>query len=469
MRVTIVALLCLLMASSSFANWSTNAWPSYLYPLQGVTQFQDSHSGAVERCNAVGVETPDVATNLYLSHRNNLIEIKDKLSLCITNFVNTNEIASGNYQSWFDKQLVLTEFPDKDSVWLTNSTLTVKNYGLPAWTVTGLCAHIKIPTNFFNNTPYTSLSGCGGSTNDPTVGHPHGFTNSYTATNSAGDFFPGARGEWYTTDYGYANIQDICNELHHSWVYNKPVKGSTLSYPTVGNFTNATNAYISMGVEWASNLTASVQAPGNTRIWYTEFAVTLGTPDRYAYDQAKHIQYPKLDNVWTGITHSVDLYRCYTVGSIIFTITNATQSGFPQKYDNTIDNRFQWFDGLVPSGAKNDQFVLEEAWGSATNKLYVGAVRDSASWSNNPSTTGPWSSQPPNSDATNFSAISPGRAFDYHSYNINVGIMGGVVDYSSGSSSSDPYGRMPGWEFPDPMYGGKQRDIWIIKWDGFDY
>ena len=108
MRVTTALLVWLITASAALADWSTNVWPSYLYPLQGVTQFREAHSGGVERCTAVGVEPPDVLTNLYLSHWSNLTNIKAKLKLCIPYFVNTNPAIAGSYDSWFTTNPITT-------------------------------------------------------------------------------------------------------------------------------------------------------------------------------------------------------------------------------------------------------------------------------------------------------------------------------------------------------------------------
>ena len=87
-----------------------------------------------------------------------------------------------------------------------------------------MLSHIGAPSNYFEYTPYTSLSGVGGQTGDATVGHPYGFTNEYTV-NSGSLHSP--RTNAYTTDYGYSQIQLIMNELVWTSVTNSPSDNGT--------------------------------------------------------------------------------------------------------------------------------------------------------------------------------------------------------------------------------------------------
>jgi hypothetical protein len=69
----------------------------------------------------------------------------------------------------------------------------------------------RLPTNYFEYTPYRGIDGLGPFTYDATVGHPHGWTNSYTAT--GGTNFPAGRTNWYTTDYGFEGLMAVTNLL----------------------------------------------------------------------------------------------------------------------------------------------------------------------------------------------------------------------------------------------------------------
>jgi hypothetical protein len=68
---------------------------------------------------------------------------------------------------------------------------------------------MKMPTNYFENTPYRGLDGLGPFTNDTTVGRPYGWVTSYTT--NGGTNFPSGRTNWYTTDYGMDGLRTITN------------------------------------------------------------------------------------------------------------------------------------------------------------------------------------------------------------------------------------------------------------------
>lgn len=88
-------------------------------------------------------------------------------------------------------------------------------------TATGTLATLKLPTNFFNYTPWRCLNENGPFTNDAgVVGRGHGWTNEYTA--AGGTNFPDGRTAWYTTDYGWNGLRRVISaltttEIHCQW------------------------------------------------------------------------------------------------------------------------------------------------------------------------------------------------------------------------------------------------------------
>ena len=177
-----------------FAGWNTNAWPSADHPRSGVIHAEDCYSATVERAWIALGSTNTIGTNLfYRSQRDNLVAIKSDIEGIIPQYVDLS-------------------FTNSSGI-LTN----VQNY-----TVTGLCVHAGIPTNYFEYTPYRCLNGSGPFTNDATVGHPHGWTNA--TTEAGGTNFPGSRTNWYSTDYGWQGLYNTINNL--IWTKADPDKGS---------------------------------------------------------------------------------------------------------------------------------------------------------------------------------------------------------------------------------------------------
>jgi len=124
---------------------------------------------------------------------------KDKVEALIPSFVDTNEY-DGSFNTWFAQTTNMWSGPD------------VADF--PMLTVTGVCDHLNIPTNFFEYTPWRNLNMLGPLTNDDdyaAIGHAHGWTNATTA--DGGDFFPASRDTWFTTDYGWENMMRVIDVL----------------------------------------------------------------------------------------------------------------------------------------------------------------------------------------------------------------------------------------------------------------
>jgi hypothetical protein len=110
---------------------------------------------------------------------------------------------------------VSTNMMDEDgtySAWFSASNQVAPIYSMVGGPDSNIFTLVKLPTNYFDYTPYRGISGGGGYTNDQeVVGHPHGDTNAYTA--NGGTNFPEGRSVWYTTDYGIEGITSIVSRL----------------------------------------------------------------------------------------------------------------------------------------------------------------------------------------------------------------------------------------------------------------
>jgi hypothetical protein len=184
------AILFLALAHASLAGFSTNYWPSQTHPRQSQGQLLEAYSGVVERCMAAGVSNP-AAPTWYRFNRTIVLSFKGQLKTVVPYYLDTRNRQSGSYSNYFATY--------------TNSR------ALPAWTATGLLVSCAMPTNWFDYTPWRSLSGLGGNTNDASVPYPYGETNATTAR--GGTNFPAGRTAWYTTDYGYAGVTGLLTKL----------------------------------------------------------------------------------------------------------------------------------------------------------------------------------------------------------------------------------------------------------------
>jgi hypothetical protein len=129
------------------------------------------------------------------------------------------------------------------------------------WNKVDFLLYCKLPTNFFEYTPYRGLDGVGPFTNDTSVGHPHGWTNSYTL--SGGNDFPDGRSAWYTTDYGWDGIRCVVTNLSKRQVrvlgayWNQSYGFSALYARSTNSFAEARSRaesgltnYTSVGFNW---------------------------------------------------------------------------------------------------------------------------------------------------------------------------------------------------------------------------
>lgn len=188
----LIWVVSLVVSRSAFGQWDTNSWPAYLHSRGGYLQCSNVFAAVNERCDAVNISRP-TAPSWYRSQRSNLQTFKTKTKAIITSYHN-NSRYSGPFMEYLNS--------------MSNAPSWSDDYD---HSLSSLCAVAKIPTNFFDYTPYRGLDGVGPFTNDPTVGHPHGWTNEYTV--AGGPDFPSGRTNWYTTDYGFDAMRRAITNL----------------------------------------------------------------------------------------------------------------------------------------------------------------------------------------------------------------------------------------------------------------
>jgi hypothetical protein len=175
---TTILIYCSLVCMAA-GQWSTNIWPSYAYPRQSAAQFAEVHSAAVERCYAAGLSIAGL--RLYRSQYANLTNIKARIREAVPYYIVTNG-------------------QDGDL------SAEIETNGLRHYTSTSILASVKMPTNFFDYTPWSNLSGVGPFTNAG-LAWGNGWTNAQTE--AGGTNYPEGRTKWFTTDYGLMRITNV--------------------------------------------------------------------------------------------------------------------------------------------------------------------------------------------------------------------------------------------------------------------
>jgi hypothetical protein len=178
----------------------------------------------------------------YRSNRGNLISLKYWLGVCL----------DGSGHSRYLDAARLTADPAQ----MLNNTGCLNWSNAVHSRATALAA-ARMPTNWFDYTPYRGLTGLGGFTNDPTA-TPHGWTNEYTV--AGGTNFPSGRSTWYTTDYGWSRMTNLLGVLTvttpHEVYYSIPYPGwidVVLQEPASYGFGQDLNlSYTSAPATWAT-------------------------------------------------------------------------------------------------------------------------------------------------------------------------------------------------------------------------
>ena len=201
-RWRIILLAVCLSAHVSMAGWwSGNAWDEQRsgrdYATNSLAAITERFWASTSRSSPKSA-LPSVS--FWRSQRANLSGIKTwiqgTLSGASPYWVDVTENNTSSYfEDWFEEY---------DGYYVHSA--------FPVLSVSNVLERANLPENYFTYTPWRCLNGLGGLTNDVTVGREHGWTNATTASGGINNFSAG-RTNWYTTDYGWQGIKDICNQM----------------------------------------------------------------------------------------------------------------------------------------------------------------------------------------------------------------------------------------------------------------
>ena len=205
-RLFITYLLVLLpfeAGAQPFTNWPTymsspiTNWPKAADYDALVTDLTWIHNALVERCHVADESTNNLSPLSGGTRwpKDDIVRFKTKASSLIADFVRTNAAVDGSFNEYFG----------------TTNQAGYYYSDFPMWDGPSVRGEIGLPNNYLLYTPSRCLNTLGPFTNDPTVGQGHGWTNSYTALGGAN--FPGARANWYTTDYGSWGLKEMMGLL----------------------------------------------------------------------------------------------------------------------------------------------------------------------------------------------------------------------------------------------------------------
>jgi hypothetical protein len=228
-----------LSAATVRAQWNPAVWPAWQHLRETQSQLMQTHSGVVERCEAIGV-TPPAAPVWWRGQRAALVAQKTALKACLAS-------ASHYYLDYYANTNLVSTNPASPTVKLT-------------WAK--VAAQARLPTNVLDHTPWRCLAGLGPFTNDVSaVGRMHGWTNAWTM--AGGTNYPSGRATWYTTDYGIDVIKAILPYMTHTRIPGDTAGGRRLQYNI-----EATNT------TWAGALADLETQLNNATNWYADETVT---------------------------------------------------------------------------------------------------------------------------------------------------------------------------------------------------
>lgn len=223
-----------LIALQGMAQWS-NVWPAYQHPREKKLHSENVYNALCERTDILGFSDPDEPEESRFN-RDNLIEDKNSMENMTPHWLQSPP---------FGFPYMVTEW--KNTVGTS-----------PRWSVESITKTNNYPTNYFVETPYRSLHGLGGHTNDlAAIGHPHGHWVECDAEYAIG------RTNWYTTDYGWQGMRDMIPQLYMRQAY--------------GNWTSEYGI-----TECTSNVCGEVTNPDLSASWGHEDYDMYSCPDYFA-------------------------------------------------------------------------------------------------------------------------------------------------------------------------------------------
>lgn len=183
------------------AGWTSSIWPLSTHPRITKQHLDEISAAIVERGDLINSGWSGY-TYTYRNYRNILADpsILVGFKAAVKNMITggsshgqrfTPKQATGNFNAYFAAHTGVAARP-------------------PITTVE-ILEDLKIPTNYFDYTPYRGLSGCGFVSDSEGVNGVAGYQNDDTA--AGGSVFPTGRTHWTTSDYGFDNIKHILSKL----------------------------------------------------------------------------------------------------------------------------------------------------------------------------------------------------------------------------------------------------------------
>ena len=417
------AIIIWLAACVTCAAQFVSVWPAWQYQRAGKQQAAQIWTATVERCTILGQNgygnwfvSPPAAQTWYRSQRANLMTVKTTSKHLANDtyagfhyFADQAQSSGGNYNSFFLGNGGTNNWPQFD--------------------VVSYCQRMKMPTNYYDYTPWRCLNGLGPFTNDLTVGHGYGWTNVYTL--AGGTNFPGTRSAWYTTDYGW---NPAC------------VSGLVWSLAFLTACTNTADppSYLSLTYlpAWADAVT-ECDATYTNAYWYTglplfPFAMSAGyvNGDYYVQKARQRMVFAK-SGMSTNFQHVAQFYfkaQRYAwlnaeTRPPLFRVTNETLLAWSDNGDSVTTNFELYAESSESAGA---------SWDVVVGTVDVSALPETCAEPTTPSA---------------FGEYATGR--------------GWMPAYNPGDGHYYPAGW---WQFDPPAGGGAwpfhKSGVILLKWDG---
>ena len=358
--------ILMVIASSTFGEWSTNAWPSYDWPRQGMVHSRECYSGIVERLYVLGI-LPDTVLSTNHPYLGNMGTNSWPPSRDGTNFWFRSTIfnSEAQYGQGPRNSLgvlkavvlsdVLTSYADYSQTNGAGVFGGTNLVDLPVYDETSICEAAGLPTNFFAFTPWRCLNGAGPFTNDATRSIPYGWTNATTA--AGGTNFPGSWTNWYTTDYGWQGLYQIINAC--KWTLLEPESADVVRtfYDPIDGYSSCLNNYDAATNEWATSATHRTNLGSRFEVYLADLTFADGL-----YSQAtRRYGWSGADDVPTngGFECSIDVY--FSHGDGVDDPPGATNNFNDIDSLGVTNGLYVYFETLSEAGTTNRGGIAESS------------------------------------------------------------------------------------------------------------